>query len=79
MVRELVAQTTRVARGGPAVDAGLQPGDVIVSIEGKAVDEPDDLLASVYSKTVGEKVRMTVSREGRRSRIEYEIKTGEAI
>ncbi len=63
---------------GPAVRAGLEVGDVIVAIEGRPVTKKEDLFAQFISRTAGEKLRFTVSREGRRLEVEYEIPAGPA-
>jgi serine protease Do len=45
---------TSVQPGGPADEAGLQQGDVILSINGSDVKTTDDLLAKVAALPVGE-------------------------
>ncbi len=61
---------------GPAEKAGLRRGDIILQVAGRNTDTPDDLLANFYSRTVGEKLTMTVSRDGKRREVEYEIQEG---
>ncbi len=65
----------RVARGGAAARAGLRgveregrrlfAGDLITSVDGKAVDSWDTLLDLVEAKPLGSSVRIGYSREGR--------------
>jgi putative serine protease PepD len=51
--------------GGPAEAAGLQPGDVIRSVDGRAVDAADELIVAIRSKRPGEEVTLTYERDGR--------------
>jgi putative serine protease PepD len=53
-----------VASGGPAASAGLQQGDVITSIGGKAVSDSDAVLAVVDEHKVGDTVQVVVKRDG---------------
>jgi putative serine protease PepD len=50
--------------GGPAADAGLQPGDVITSIGGKSVADPTALSATVDAHKVGDQVSVDITRNG---------------
>jgi putative serine protease PepD len=49
---------------GAAASAGLQPGDVIVSIDGRAMDSVDALTLLLITKTVGDEVEITYLRGG---------------
>jgi S1-C subfamily serine protease len=68
------AEIGEVTPGGPADRAGLRAGsaltgsrgDVIVAVDGKPVEEPDDLSALISAKRPGEKATITYVREGRR-------------
>jgi len=51
-----------VVAGGPADDAGLRPGDVIVGIAGDAVRDPGDVGAQVNARDPGEEVQVRVRR-----------------
>jgi putative serine protease PepD len=50
--------------GGPAARAGLEPGDVITEVDGEAATGPDQLMAVTLKKRAGEKVGLTVERDG---------------
>jgi serine protease Do len=49
----------------PAAEAGLRAYDVIVSMEGSTVSNRDDFLARLYDFRPGDRVRISVFREGR--------------
>lgn len=57
---------TTIEAGGPAEKAGIQPEDVILSINGKPVKNGDDLVARVADTSIGRKLTITVDREGKR-------------
>ena len=57
-----------VAPEGPAAAAGLQVGDVLVSLDGKPLGSIPDLQDVLRDRKVGESVEMEVERLGRRSR-----------
>jgi serine protease Do len=59
------AQVGSVDGGSPAEQAGLEPGDVIVAVDGKRLDDNRELSASISRKAPGDAVRLTVNRDGR--------------
>ncbi len=52
-----------VYRDGPAEDAGLRPGDVILSVAGQEVEDMQALRFRVATRRIGEPVQMTVLRK----------------
>jgi serine protease Do len=58
----LVAQ---VEPGSPADKAGAKPGDVITTVAGKAMKDPADVQRTIFSGKVGNKVDVTVWRDGK--------------
>jgi serine protease Do len=52
-----------VVPGGPADQAGLQRGDVITKVEGTEVQAGDDLVETVASTPVGQKVKIRYVRD----------------
>jgi S1-C subfamily serine protease len=58
------AQVGDVTSGGPADQAGVQPGDVITKIDGRTVHNPDDVSAAVTSHKPGDIVAVTIVRQG---------------
>ncbi len=57
---------TSVDPAGPAAQAGLQEGDLIISVGGHVATGLDDLLATLDHESVGHPVELTVIRAGRR-------------
>lgn len=57
---------TRVVEDSPAADAGLRAGDVIVSVDGKDIEDADDLRRRVRRHDPGDSVEIEVIRKGSR-------------
>jgi S1-C subfamily serine protease len=51
-----------VIAGGPAADAGLQTGDIVLEAGGQPVETADDLQTAVAAKKPGEKLQLTIRR-----------------
>jgi S1-C subfamily serine protease/photosystem II stability/assembly factor-like uncharacterized protein len=64
---------TRVVEGGPAEKAGLKTGDIVKSIGSKDVDRYQELLEEVRGRRVGEKLDLTVLREGETRKVELTL------
>lgn len=65
---------TRIAAvelGSPAASAGLRDGDMILSIGGKAIRQPDEVLGASFYLSGGETVKMTVMRGGKVRSVEF--------
>ncbi len=54
-----------VLEGTPAADAGLEPGDIIVSIDGRRTDTPASLARTVAESAPEETIALELVREGR--------------
>ncbi len=52
------AFVTQVAAGSPAGKAGLKPGDVIVGIGGKEINDGGELIRAIHSFGVGQQIEM---------------------
>jgi putative serine protease PepD len=64
-----------VVEGGPAADAGLKAGDVVTKIDGDAVGDVASLTAAIRAHDPGDKVKLTVVRDGKESTVEVELGT----
>jgi membrane-associated protease RseP (regulator of RpoE activity) len=58
------AEVGSVVTNGPADEAGIRSGDVIVAVSGTAIDSPEDLGAAVRSHDPGDLVDVVVVRDG---------------
>jgi serine protease Do len=67
------AAITRVTPGGPAAQAGLRAGDIIIAFAGRAVSESRVMTRMVGEAQVGARVPIDVIRDGQRRRIEVVI------
>ena len=59
-----------VVPSSPAEKAGIKPGDVIQEVNDTPVNTPLDLREAVLKTKIGEKIKLTVVREGRKIEIE---------
>ena len=59
--------------GGPAADAGIRRGDLIVSVDGRDVRAPRDVAAAVQRHRVGDRVTVVVRRGGRRVTVQAKL------
>jgi len=51
--------------GGPAANGGLLVGDILVTVNGQSVGDPDELFSALGSDTVGKSIPVGVLRGGR--------------
>jgi serine protease Do len=65
----------RVTEDAPAEEAGLEEGDIIMSVDGKRVDSVSQLRNTVSLLPVGHKAKLELQREGKQ--IEKTVKLGE--
>ena len=70
------AYITRVTDGGPASKAGLQQGDIITRVGSVAIDQDHSYLNTLYTYKPGDKVTITVIRNGQT--MQMDIILGEA-
>jgi serine protease Do len=56
-----------VQPGGPADKAGLKPGDIITSIDGRNIKDGNDLVDEIASRRPGSTVRLGYMRDGKQA------------
>jgi len=56
---------TTLYRNGPAHKAGVEPGDVLVSIDGKKTSDAREVLLAISAHKPGEKIRLELLRDGK--------------
>ncbi len=61
---------SQVQKGGPAEKAGIKPGDIIIAVNGKEVEDVNDLQKLIMRNPPGTKVKITVIRNGKKKDIE---------
>jgi hypothetical protein len=54
------------SKNGPADQAGVQPGDIVVELAGKTIENIYDYTHAIEALKVGDPVKMVVLRQGRR-------------
>ena len=69
------AVVAAITRDGPAAGSDLRPGDRITAVDGRAIKEPSDLSAAVLEHKPGDRVKLTVVRDGRQRTIEVQLGT----
>ena len=63
----------QMARASAAYKAGLQPGDIIVSLNGQAIADPSQFVRLIADSAIGSTVRIEVLREGQRTTLRIPI------
>lgn len=69
------ALINRVVPGSPAAAARLKRGDIVTAFAGEAVGDDADLLSFIYSRNPGDKVELSVYRNGKE--LKAQVKLGE--
>jgi S1-C subfamily serine protease len=59
-----------IQRNGPADRGGMAPGDIVVRLGEREINEPDDLVGATLALEPGTKVTAEILREGRRDTLE---------
>ncbi|MGZ4619413.1 MAG: S1C family serine protease [Frankiaceae bacterium] len=67
------AVIAQVVPGGPAANAGLQAGDVVTAVGNTQLGSADDLQAAIAGHKAGDKVTLTVTRDGQQHTVTVEL------
>lgn len=73
------AYVANVADGGPAAQAGLQKGDVVTKVDDQDISSADGLILAIRQHEIGDKVKVTVSRDGKEQTFEVTLTSDEAL
>ncbi|MDD2871186.1 MAG: trypsin-like peptidase domain-containing protein [Candidatus Gracilibacteria bacterium] len=73
----IINQETSVVNGSPAEIAGIKPGDIITKIDGKNIGIDFDLNQFIQNKIPGEKINMSLIRDGKDKEINITVTLGE--
>lgn len=71
------AYISSVIEGSPASAAGLQIGDIIVGFNGQKVTSASDLTLDIRSKQPGDKIELTINRDGEEQKVEVTLGSSE--
>jgi Do/DeqQ family serine protease len=72
------AVVARMSRSGSAYQVGIRPGDVIVSLDGRPVDDPGQFLRMLSDAPIGSTIRIGVLRGDRREEFKVRVTQSEA-
>lgn len=73
MARPAGALVQSVVPEGPAEIAGLRPGDVVLAMNGAAIEHPDALGYRLATEAIGSVSTLTVLSQGREKQVEVEL------
>lgn len=65
--------TPPIVPGGPAEEAGLEPGDIILSLDGKPVEGSSELIVAIRSRSPGDSITLRVRRAGSERDVEVTL------
>ena len=68
---------TGVFEDTPADKAGLEPGDIIIAVDGNETTSAAQLRSQIGVKKIGESIQISVIREGKKKK--YSVKVGEPV
>ena len=71
------AYVTAVSSGSGAEEAGIQEGDIITAFDGEAVESASDLMIDVRTKSPGDTVTITLTRDGESMDVEVTLGSDE--
>ncbi|MGH9336097.1 MAG: PDZ domain-containing protein, partial [Vicinamibacteria bacterium] len=73
LAQDFGAIVGNVALGGPAAEAGLIPGDIVLALDGKSIENGRQLAVNLYQRRVSDRVRLEVVRGAERREFEVEV------
>lgn len=73
------AYVSEVTADSPADKAGMKKGDIIVAVDGEEISSADGLIIAVRGHDVGDKVDITVNRDGKEEKLSVTLGSDEAL
>ncbi|MBS0000869.1 MAG: Do family serine endopeptidase [Cyclobacteriaceae bacterium] len=64
-----------VMAGSAAEEGGIQEKDIIISVEGRDIETSAELMENIANRKPGEKIKLTVIRDGKEEEIEVTLKS----
>jgi len=62
-----------VDQNGPAARAGIQQGDIVVSVDGRAISNWNDFIRELFARRPGDRVRLEIVRDGSRRTVQVTL------
>jgi S1-C subfamily serine protease len=73
LTQEIGLLVVGVDEGGPAQKSGVLLGDVLVTFDGHAVEDPGELLVALSGDRIGAQVELGVIRAGKRETLRVTV------
>lgn len=67
------ARISQVTNNGPADDAEIKEGDIVVEVNDKLIHDADGLLDEIRSGSAGKKIKLKIAREGETVNVTLEL------
>lgn len=64
-----------MSRDSSAFRSGLEPGDIIISVNGTSINDPSQFVRLISDSNIGSTAQIVILREGRRSTLKIPIET----
>ncbi len=68
----------QVQAGSAAAKAGIEAGDIVISVDGKAIDSAAELRNEIGTRRIGDTIKLTLLREGSSKTVEATIAAPQA-
>jgi S1-C subfamily serine protease len=65
---------TAINTKNPAAKAGLEPGDIIIEIDGNKISDEFDFYLNMQDKFVGDFVKIVFIRDGEKKTVKYKLR-----
>jgi S1-C subfamily serine protease len=69
------AMVVRIQEGSPTAEAGLQPGDIVVGVDGHEVDDARSAIYRLTTRGSGNRAKVDIVRRGQRRTVDVALKS----